>query len=189
MANYIDLCEQLSIRYGIELSPATIQNANYEHQQTLGQLFTKIDCLYKLKKQFKNYIDAKMRCVQAETHDTIPLIDSVQLSKLISLVKTLEIHKFDSQILPETIISKIKDQSLSYLHTKLQLERTIATKQRILLLIAEKTQMIKKLKKLCSEKEGRNLGDLKEKELCQLLQSVQHLRQKIAIDKQNLDKQ
>jgi hypothetical protein len=158
----------------------------------LGELFVKSDCLFRLKQQFENYIKVKpVTSPYLEKIEELLVgnVRSAALIKIVDLLKALELHKRDSDFSLSTIIDNVKEKSLHYLKQKLELERIVATKQRILLLIAEKEQIISKLHKMLAEKDGRNLGDLKEKELVSLLKSVHDYRQKVKLEKQSLDKQ
>jgi len=111
------------------------------------------------------------------------------LDQVSQLVNALELHKSEADCTPELIKDKVKQSCLTYLHKKLELERIIAKKQRILLLISENQQIISKLKELCDEQDGRVMGDLKEKELLQLLDSLTDIKQQIKIEKQQIDRQ
>lgn len=196
MADSQEISEKLSWRYGIEVLPNTIDHANYEQRQTLGQLFLKSEILRKLRQEYDTYIKVRTRAVDINNHPHLEIvenvltkqIDSQALDQIWDLIKALGLHGQNSTFSKDQILDSVKDKSLKYLEQKLELERVVATKQRILLMIAEKQQMIEKLTQVFTEKDGRSMGDLREKELLQALESVSKYREKLKITKQQTGK-
>ena len=60
-------------------------------------------------------------------------------------------------------------------------------KQRMLLLIADKQNIIEKLELLRDQNQGRVIGDLKEKQLLQIIESILKYRQSVKVEKENVD--
>ena len=178
MDSWIDLWEKLSERYGIQISPKAVESSDFEQRQTLGQLFLKSDWLFRLRKQFETAFGAgslpaamrsekfafKMTELDSSEleeylfskHPHLKLINEIFgneissefLAKIIQLAKAFEVTEEESEFLFQEIVDKIKEKSLDYLKQKLELERVIATNQRILLLIADKQQIIKSVKSI-----------------------------------------
>ncbi|CAI2379028.1 unnamed protein product [Moneuplotes crassus] len=121
-----DLVEFLPMvkeKYGKEVNISTIENAEPEHQQSLGRLFLKLDCLQKLRS-----------C----------LTDGI----LNTMTKIGEIKEEEPHFDTEKVIESVENKCIENLHTKLELEKVVNSKKRLLLLIAEKEQIIENLKKL-----------------------------------------
>ena len=60
-------------------------------------------------------------------------------------------------------------------------------KQRMLLLIADKQNIVEKLELLRDQNQGRVIGDLKEKQLLQIIESILKYRQSVKVEKENVD--
>ena len=60
-------------------------------------------------------------------------------------------------------------------------------KQKMLLLIADKQNIVEKLELLRDQNQGRVIGDLKEKQLLQIIESILKYRQSVKVEKENVD--